>query len=207
MLPDLGESPEVAIQLCRASHVRLVSRVEDLTDGQARAPSRLPGWTVGHVLTHLARNADGHARRLRGTLRGQDVPRYQAGQRDADITVGAGRPAADVVSDLRAAQEALELVWAECVAAGWPNRHLRGSDSWESPASPARRLREVEVHHVDLGLGYEPSDWPEEYVAWDLPVVLASVPGRAAGPDDARDLLAWVTGRGPVPSHVQLAPW
>ena len=23
----------------------------------------------------------------------------------------------------------------------------------------------AEVHHVDLGLGYEPSDWPEDYVA------------------------------------------
>ena len=30
----------------------------------APAPSRLPGWTVGHVLTHLARNADSMVRVL-----------------------------------------------------------------------------------------------------------------------------------------------
>ena len=98
-------------------------------------------------------------------------------------------------------------MWGESVAAGWPNRHLLGSDQWETTASPARRLREVEIHHVDLGLGYEPSDWPEAYVTSDLPLVLATVPRRARRPEDARDLLAWATGRGPVPSHVQLWPW
>ena len=30
-----------------------------LDDAGARSASLLPGWTVGHVLTHLARNADG----------------------------------------------------------------------------------------------------------------------------------------------------
>lgn len=40
------------------------------------------------------------------------------------------------------------------------------------------RLREVEMHHVDLGLGYTLLDWPQEYLAWDLPVLLASVPDR-----------------------------
>ena len=29
---------------------------------------------------------------------------------------------------------------------------------------PFLRWREVEVHRVDLGLGYEPADWPAEYV-------------------------------------------
>ena len=32
--------------------------IEGLTDDQAREPSLLPGWSRGHVLTHLARNAD-----------------------------------------------------------------------------------------------------------------------------------------------------
>ena len=30
------------------------------------------------------------------------------------------------------------------------------------------RWREVEVHRVDLGLGYEPEDWPAEYVRLEL---------------------------------------
>jgi len=38
-------------------------------------------------------------------------------------------------------------------AAGWPHAELRGHDSWPTTASPSRRLREVEVHHADLGPG------------------------------------------------------
>jgi maleylpyruvate isomerase len=205
--PDLDADPGVAIELCRSAHVRLMSRVESLTDDQARLASRLPGWSVGHVLTHLARNADSHVRRLQGALRGQDLPRYQPGQRDGEIAEGSARPAAEVVSDLYAAQVALEEVWEQSADAGWPNRHFLGGDHWQTTGSPARRLREVEIHHVDLGLGYEPADWPEDYVAWELPMVLATVPNRARRPEDARHLVAWVTGRGPLPTSVQLQPW
>jgi maleylpyruvate isomerase len=63
------------------------------------------------------------------------------------------------------------------------------------------------MHHVDLGLGYEPSDWPEDYVTWELPRVLATVPERVQRSEDARDLVAWTTGRGPTPSRIELAPW
>jgi maleylpyruvate isomerase len=46
-----------------ASHQRLLSTLdpmdgEGLTDEMVNRPSRLPDWTVGHVLAHLARNAD-----------------------------------------------------------------------------------------------------------------------------------------------------
>ena len=41
--------------------LRPCAAVRGLTDDAARAPSRLPGWTRGHVLTHLARNAEGTA--------------------------------------------------------------------------------------------------------------------------------------------------
>jgi len=204
---DLDAEPGVAIEICHAAHDRLLMRVAKLTDEVVRSPSRLPGWSVGHVLTHLARNADGHARRLDGALRGQDVPRYEPGQRDADITTGAARPADEIVSDLRASQEALEATWERSTAAGWPNRQLLGGDRWQTTSSPARRLREVEVHHVDLGLGYEPSDWPEDYVTWELPMVLATLPERVRRAEDARNLLAWAAGRGPVPSRAELGPW
>ena len=92
-------------------------------------------------------------------------------------------------------------------AAGWPHPELRGDDHWPTSASPVRRLREAEVHHVDLGLGYEPSDWPEDYVTWELPVLLATVPNRAHRTDDVRDLVAWLSGRRPVPTAIELDPW
>jgi maleylpyruvate isomerase len=205
----LDQNPAVAAEMCRAAHQRLMAAAQAITDEQARSPSRLPGWTVAHVLTHLARNADGHVRRLEGALRGEDVRRYPGGpaQRDGDIDEGAGRPANEVVADLDAAQARLELAWERSAEAGWPHPELRGDDVWATSASPVRRLREVEIHHVDLGLGYEPSDWPEDYVVWELPMLLATVPGRIARPGDARELVAWLAGRRPVPRAVELDPW
>jgi len=44
--------------------VTLIGDVGRLTDADVREPSLLPGWTRGHVLTHLARNAEGGARLL-----------------------------------------------------------------------------------------------------------------------------------------------
>jgi maleylpyruvate isomerase len=206
---DLDADPVRAIELCQAAHARLLATAARVTDGQARSPSRLPGWTIGHVLTHLARNADGHARRLDGALRGQDVPRYQGGpaQRSGEIDAGAPRPAAAILADLAAAQDRLELTWERSTAAGWPHPDLRGDDHWPTTASPARRLREVEMHHVDLGLGYEPADWPGDYATWELPLLLATVPARLQQGDDARALVAWLSGRGPIPAAIQLKPW
>jgi len=206
---DLDADPGQAIGFCRAAHARLMATVAAVTDAQVRSPSKLPGWTIGHVLTHLARNADGHARRLDGALRGEDVPRYPGGsvQRSSEIDAGAPRRAAEIIADLVASQDRLELAWEHSSAAEWPHPELRGHDHWPTTASPARRLREVEMHHVDLGLGYEPSDWPDYYVTWELPGLLATVPSRLQRSADARALVAWLSGRGPVPESIQLDPW
>jgi len=206
---DLDADPGQAIGLCRAAHARLMATVAGLTDEQVRSPSTLPGWTIGHVLTHLARNADGHSRRLGGALRGVDVPRYPGGsaQRDSEIEAGARRPAAEIIADLVASQDRLERAWEASAAAGWPHPELRGDDHWPTTASPVRRLREVEMHHLDLGVGYEPSEWPEDYVAWELPRLLATVPSRLQRSTDARALVAWLSGRGPVPAAILLDPW
>ena len=132
----------------------------------AGEPSLLPGWTRGHVLTHVARNADGLGNLLRWARTGAETPMYASREaRRADIEAGAGRSAADLAADVQAtaigfAAEAASLpdeAWAAQV------RALTG------PPIPARsvldwRLREVEIHHVDLAAGYRPGDWPAEFV-------------------------------------------
>jgi maleylpyruvate isomerase len=187
-----------------------MATVRGLTDDQVGAPSRLPGWTVGHLITHLARNADSHTRRLEGALRGQDVPRYPGGvdQRSADIEAGAGRPAAELVADLDSSQSRLEEVWDRSAAAGWPHDRLTGGSRPTTTAGPAlHRLEEVEIHHVDLDLGYETTDWPEEFLRSELPLLLRAVPGRVSRPDDLRALVAWLSGRGPLPTALELDAW
>ena len=131
MPADLDANPAHAIGLCQAAHTRLLTTARQVTDEQVRSPSLLPGWTIGHVLTHLARNADGHTRRLEGALRGEDVPRYPGGtpQRDRDIDEGAPRPAADIFADLESSQRGLELAWERSAGGGLA----------ESGAAPGRR--------------------------------------------------------------------
>lgn len=201
--------PADAITLCAAAHHRLDATLERLDDGTARGPSLLPEWSVGHVLTHIARNADGHVRRLEGALRGEEVPRYPGGpeQRERDIQAGAARHAAELARDIRESTGRLEQTWARCVAAGWPHADLLASDSYPTTASPSRRFREVEVHHVDLGMGYEPANWPDEYLEWELEMSLPRLPQRFAEPAGARQFLAWLIGRTEWPEGLHLKPW
>ena len=71
--------PERDIDGCRVSHQRLEQAIAALTDEQVSRPSRLPDWSVGHVLTHIARNADSVTRRLQGAARGEIVDQYPGG--------------------------------------------------------------------------------------------------------------------------------
>src|ERR671930_1390843 len=76
---------------------RIEESVAVLTDAQARAPSGLPGWSRGHVLTHLARNADALVNLLTWARTGVETPMYASGeQRNADIEAGAGRSAEEL---------------------------------------------------------------------------------------------------------------
>lgn len=191
------------IEGCGRSHQRLFDTVAGLTDSQAMAPSLLPDWTVGHVLTHLARNADSVTRRLEGAARGAVVDQYPGGYagRAAEIAAGASRPAGELVEDLVESTKRMEAAWHNLPASAWeqPSRDVTGAER------PARtmvlsRWKEVEVHHADLGLGYTPQDWPRELLdAW-LPRELE----RLAVRSDLHQLLAWLSGRGPAPT---LAAW
>src|SRR6266487_233065 len=95
---------EISGQLARvgAATDRLLATAAALSDAQAREPSLLPVWSRGHVLTHIARNADGLANLLRWAGTGRETPMYaSAASRTADIAAGY-RPAdwpADFVAD------------------------------------------------------------------------------------------------------------
>jgi maleylpyruvate isomerase len=195
--------PEREIAGCMRSHRVLVGALTGLTDIQVRSPSLLPDWSVAHVLTHIARNADSVTRRIEGAARGEIVDQYPGGYagRAADIAAGAGRPATDLLDDVRESADRLEAACLAMPDDGWdrPTRDVSGS---EQPARVVvrRRWREVEVHHADLGLGYTPASFPADMVEGWLPDLV----GRLADRADHRDLLAWAIGRGPAPD---LGPW
>jgi maleylpyruvate isomerase len=171
---------------------RLLVTATALSDAQAREPSLLPGWSRGHVLTHIARNADGLRNLLIWARTGTQTPMYASAEgRGADIEAGAGRPAAGLAADVGESAVAFATEAAGLPGDAWtvPVRALHG------PPFPARgvlerRLSEVEIHHVDLAAGYVPADWPDEFLIEALPRVAESFAGR----DDVPPCVAWAEG-------------
>ncbi len=178
-----------------------------LTDSQALQASLLPAWSVGHVLTHLARNADSHVRMLEGAERDEVLTQYEGGAqgRNADIEAGANRSAAELVADVRTTIYRLEAVWAQTSAQGWQGRGL--SLMGEVPMTDLifRRWRETEIHRFDLGLGYTIVEWSADYVRLDLarmtaqwasrkPMGLTDLPAAALALSP-HDRLGWLWGR------------
>jgi maleylpyruvate isomerase len=141
---------------------RLLRTAEDLDPGAVGEPSLLPGWTVGHVLTHVARNADAYTNLLTWARTGVETPAYATPTtRMRDIEAGAGRPLREQIADIRAAHERFADAGAAMPAEAW-TFHLP-STGQSAAAVPWARLREVEVHHVDLAAGYTPADWPDTF--------------------------------------------
>src|SRR5690242_1563651 len=103
--------PLVLIDEVDRATERLLTTVGELDDDQLAAPSLLPGWSRGHVVTHIARNADGLLNLLIWARTGKMLPQYaSAQQRSVDIEVGAGRPAAVQLADVSAAAVRLATV-------------------------------------------------------------------------------------------------
>ncbi|MFI2707557.1 maleylpyruvate isomerase N-terminal domain-containing protein, partial [Nocardioides sp. CER28] len=143
-------------------------RTVDSLPGDAwRRPSLLPEWTVAHVVAHLALNAEALTGGLVGVIEGEPVTMYRSGEdRDADIDkLGAEAPeeirdrVMASVTRLAAAITALPEELAGTRIERTPGSGLL----FPAGAVASMRLREVEIHHADLGAGYAPADWPEEF--------------------------------------------
>lgn len=171
---------------------RLLRTAEQLGDDDVRAPSLLPGWSRGHVLTHLARNADGGRNLLTWARTGTETPEYPSLEARAEqIEAGAGRDAAALMADLRGSAAAFEAAYRLMPPEAW-HRTVRWTRGQEHPASRAAdaRLTEVLVHHADLDAGYVPADWPQDFVRTMLGRVVASFSAR----DDAPAMHLHATG-------------
>jgi maleylpyruvate isomerase len=137
-----------------------------------------------------------------GAMAGEVWLQYPGGpeQRAADIEAGAGRPAVDLVADVHESVRRLEAAWDAMTPRAWAGNGANADGrQWPCALMPFHRRREVEVHHVDLGLGYEATDWPDDYVASELPSALKQLPDRLRDAGDRAGLLAWLLGRADQP--------
>ena len=206
------------------AHRALAAHIEDLTDARVAEPSALPGWTRGHVLSHLANSTIALAGQAENE--GTKVEPYLGGRpaRDAAIEAGAGRSAA-------AHREAI----ADAVAR--LTRAWDGVRDWSTPAcyrdgtlltTAYGVWREATVHARDLDLA--PVTWSPEFCEHAIEFLSVRVPdgvrltlrsgdrrwviGEGADVEltgALEDLTAWLAGRvpyGPVVGDApELKPW
>ncbi|MGW0423450.1 maleylpyruvate isomerase family mycothiol-dependent enzyme [Streptomyces sp. NPDC003015] len=217
------------LESVRGATERLLTAAATMDNAAVTQSSRLPGWSRGHVLAHLSRNADA----LVNVLRGQ--PMYPSAEaRDADIERDAPRLLDVQLADLRASAARFDETAA--APADWSRTvELRNGVTDSASRVPFRRWVEVELHHVDLGIGYELEDLSEEFTQREINFLTERFRGHPEVPalfvqeDDGRriptggagdpalvvtgrqaDLLGWLTGRrdgsaltvhgGPLPS-------
>ena len=179
---------------CIASQHSLLTWLSDLGDVDVTRPSLLPNWTVGHVLTHIARNAEGCRNMLySGLMYPGGIP-----QRNADIEVGALRSFAQQVAHIRATADDFERTLTALTDEQWAGEAIAPFGTVKVAEVPLRRWREVEVHRFDLGLGYTWQDLPDTWIAADLPVRRSAfaqpIPADVIALGDKAEL-AWLFSR------------
>jgi maleylpyruvate isomerase len=174
-------APVADIEAVRQGTRKVLRTVADLTDEQAGAQSRLPGWTRAEVLTHLARNADGGRGLAEAAARGDVGKQYPGGpeQRTAEIAAGRGATAPALLADLRRSCDALMEAWHHLPDDAWERIGLAFQTERTMRRWVWARWREVEVHHVDIGLGYAPSEWPVAFVSRGLDDAFADIADRS----------------------------
>jgi maleylpyruvate isomerase len=191
--------PLVLVEDVERATARLLTTAAAL-DGVA-TPSLLPGWSRGHVLTHVARNADGLCNLLYWARTGEKRPQYPSwAAREADIEAGAGRPLDQQLADMRDSAARFAQAAAEMPASAWLVDLPLDSGPQRAARVVWRRLREVEMHHVDLGAGYEPADWPEAFthrLLHELTTSMSSIDLTLHSPDLGHPL---VLGNGGPPT-------
>jgi maleylpyruvate isomerase len=201
---------------------RLLGDTITVADEAWRGPSRLPGWSRGHVATHLARQAEGLTRLAAWARTGERQEMYPSMERrNADIEAGAARAGIDLQIDLDSSAGRLTEAFDALDDSGrWDAVvELRGGQEAPARLLPLSRLTEVVLHHVDLDIGFgvddidqTTADWLLEWCAFrlgprtDFPALLVvsasgyrarvgtEGPAREVSGQSAR-LLGWLTGR------------
>ncbi|MFI6764615.1 maleylpyruvate isomerase family mycothiol-dependent enzyme [Streptomyces sp. NPDC050355] len=203
-----------------ASTDRFVRTVKALTDAEVGGPTLVPPWTRGHVITHVARAADSLCRLLAWARTGVETPQYaDMDTRAAEIEAGARRPVDELLADVLTSAERFDDALRTLPEAAWSYQvRMRTGELRTPDALVLARLRELEVHHVDLATGYTFAQVPPQAARWIIDDLIAAQRRRedvppmrieatdtdlahelgTGGPTirGARaDLLGWLTGR------------
>lgn len=219
--------PDQADQLVRLrallgdATARLLGDTISVAEDDWRGPSLLPGWSRGHLATHVARQADGLVRLTEWARTGERQDMYSSPQlRESEIEEGALRSGLILQVDLDTSASRLEGAFEAVEEAGAWDAVVEMRGGLQGPARilPLARLLEVTLHHVDLGTGYRldhidaaTADWLIEWCAFRLrerdefprlqltsetaTITLGSSGATRVVRGSSPHLLGWLTGR------------
>lgn len=224
--PPVRPAAPQLLSNAEAAAAELRGRAGSLADADVRAPSRLPGWSRGHVLAHVAGVADAMARQLEYAARGETVELYDGG---AD-----GRNRAIEEGAVRSADRQRQVLDAALDRALSAFGNL-GDEDWDAPIAYRGGVvrdgglalwRELVIHATDLGTGAEADSWSPQFCEHLFDFLSARIPagmrvrlqpfgmaarvltgqgdGHAAASGStvsvngmATDIAAWLAGRTP----------
>ena len=183
-----------------AAHQRMLGGLDGLTDADVNRPSRLAGWTLGHVLAHIEFQADSFTRLFEAAEKDEKAEQYPGGMpaRVAAIEQAATRSADLHVAGIRRSVYGLEGTIARARSGWYGEATLVSGITVPMTDLPMRRWREVEVHLGDLGWGEFDGHgcWSRDYVREDL--LIMSMQWKARGSMGLNDLPAGVARRSDV---------
>ncbi|MCI3243461.1 maleylpyruvate isomerase family mycothiol-dependent enzyme [Streptomyces spinosisporus] len=154
------------------------------TEAGQDGPSALPGWSRGHVIAHVAANADALGNLVHWAATGEPTPMYSSPEeRAAGIESGARLPAAELTAWLRRSADALAASMDALDEPRW-RAPVVTAQGRTVPASelPWMRAREVCVHAVDLAADVSFADLPTDFLTAlcdDVAAKRAAAPGPA----------------------------
>jgi len=188
----------------------LQSAAAGLTDEDLRAPSTLPGWSVGNLIAHVAANGDALVNLVDWARTGVESPMY-AGPEDraAGIAKGDTLSAAEAAQWLADSITALDAAMDHLTEEQWAHEIVTAQGR-TVPATeiPWMRSREVMVHAVDLARGVAFADLPTDFCDALIVDVLAKRGETDLPSGSTADIAAWLAGR---PHHLaeapELGPW
>ncbi|MBC3844287.1 maleylpyruvate isomerase family mycothiol-dependent enzyme [Streptacidiphilus sp. 4-A2] len=196
--------PDRALAANAEAEERLLRSVRAMRPEQVFEPSALPGWTRGHLLAHLARNADGMVNLLTGARIGTPIAMYSSLQeRDDGIEAGAKRPLPEQLADLRDSAARLAEAADAMPDHAWGVEVPHRLGVFPAAYVPVKRTQEIHYHLVDLALDCTPAEWPADFVSRELGPLTARHLESGVLTQELLDsfdatpaaLLAWLSGR------------
>jgi maleylpyruvate isomerase len=143
----------------------LLRTVDGLSDRELEQPSGLTGWSRRHLLAHLACNAEALGRLAYWARTGVKTPMFASWeQRNADIEARSHETPARLREQPPRTAEGLAEDFADLPDHAWSTQvALPTGNTVPASELPWMRVREVNIHTIDLKAGITFADLSEQF--------------------------------------------